>query len=136
MTYYKHYLFCVNNYLEVCMLFSHLLVGLVGGIVSGAFGIGGGTIMVPAFVLFFGLTQHQAQGTALAVMLPPVFLLAVLRYYWAGNVKVQMAIFVALGFVVGAFLGAQLIQNVPDVTLKRVFGTLLILVGIQMALGR
>jgi len=72
----------------------YLVIGLVAGLVSGAFGIGGGTLMVPLFVLLFGLTQHQAQGTALAVMLPPVFLFAVLQYYWAGNVKVQMAVLV------------------------------------------
>ena len=89
--------------------------------------------MVPALVLLFGLTQHQAQGTALAVMLPPVFLLAVLRYYWAGNVKIQMAIFIAVGFVVGAFIGAHIVQGIPSPLLKRGFGVFLILIGIKMA---
>ncbi len=111
----------------------YVLVGLISGIVSGAFGIGGGTIMVPALVFLFGLTQHQAQGTALAVMLPPVFLLAVLRYYWAGNVKVQMALFIACGFVVGVLLGAHFIQGISDVHLRRAFGIFLILVGMKMA---
>lgn len=115
-------------------LFLYLIVGLIGGIVSGAFGIGGGTIMVPVFVLLFGLTQHQAQGTALAVMLPPVFILAVLRYYWAGSVKVQMAVFVALGFLLGALLGAHFVQNVPDAHLRRAFGIFLAVIGIRMVL--
>jgi uncharacterized membrane protein YfcA len=114
------------------MVFLYLTVGFIGGVFSGAFGIGGGTIMVPAFVLLFGLTQHQAQGTALAVMLPPVFILAVLRYYWAGNIKVQMAVFVAGGFVLGAFLGAHLIHYISDVHLKRSFGVLMVLVGLKM----
>ena len=112
----------------------YLIVGLGAGIVGGALGLGGGAIMVPAFVLLFGLTQHQAQGTALAVMLPPVFILAVLRYYWAGNVKVQMAFFVAAGFIIGAFLGAHFIQGIPDAYLKRAFGIFLIIMGIKMAL--
>ena len=112
---------------------SYILVGLIAGILSGAFGIGGGTIMVPLLVLLFGLTQHQAQGTALAVMLAPVFILAVMRYYAAGNVKVQMALFIACGFVVGALLGAHWIQGIPDATLKRAFGVFLILMGIKMA---
>ncbi len=111
----------------------YLALGLVSGIVGGALGLGGGAIMVPAFVLLFGLTQHQAQGTALAVMLPPVFIFGVLRYYWAGNVKVQMALFVAAGFVVGAFLGAHLVQNIPEANLKRAFGIFLIIIGIKMA---
>ena len=110
-----------------------LAIGLVSGILSGAFGIGGGTIMVPLLVLWFGLTQHQAQGTALAVMSTPVFLLAALRYYHAGNVNVQTAVFIACGFVVGALLGAHFIQGVPDATLKRAFGVFLILMGIKMA---
>ena len=62
-------------------ILSYLLLGLVGGLLGGTFGIGGGTIMVPALVYIFALTQHQAQGTSLAIMLPPVTLLAVLRYY-------------------------------------------------------
>ena len=114
----------------------YLLVGLAGGILSGAFGIGGGTIMVPALVLLFGLSQHQAQGTALAVMLLPVFILPVMRYYSAGNVKIQMALFIAIGFTCGALLGAHFIQGVPDATLKKAFGVFLILMGIKMAWGR
>jgi len=113
-------------------MISYILIGLVAGTVGGALGLGGGAIMVPVLVLLFGLTQHQAQGTALAVMLPPVFVLAVLRYYWAGNVKVQMAIFIAIGFIVGALLGAHYVQNLPAPMLKRIFGIFLILVGIKM----
>ena len=110
----------------------YVLVGVIAGILSGAFGIGGGVIMVPLLVLWFGLTQHQAQGTALAVMLAPVFILAVTRYYTAGNVKVQMALFIACGFVVGALLGAHWIQGIPDAALKRAFGVFLILIGVKM----
>ncbi len=112
----------------------YVAVGLVAGIVGGAFGLGGGTIMVPALALLFGMTQHQAQGTALAVMLPPVFIFAVLRYYHEGHVNVMMAVFIAAGFLVGALLGAHFAQGVADVHLKRAFGVLLILIGIKMAL--
>ncbi len=112
----------------------YLLLGLVAGTVGGALGLGGGAIMVPAMVLMFGLTQHQAQGTALAVMLPPVFILAVMRYYYAGNVKVQMAIFIAIGFIVGALIGAHYVQHIPGAQLKKIFGAFLILIGIKMLL--
>ena len=111
----------------------YVTVGLIAGMVGGAFGLGGGTIMVPALVLLFGLTQHQAQGTALAVMLPPVFIFAVLRYYREGHVNVPMAIFIAGGFLVGAMFGAHLVQGVSDAHLKRAFGILLVIVGMKMA---
>ena len=111
----------------------YIFVGLLGGLVSGSFGIGGGTIMIPLLVIFFGLTQHQAQGTALATILAPVGILAVMRYYAAGNVKVQMAIFMAIGFILGAFLGANFVHTVSDVNLKKAFGIFLMLVGLKMA---
>ncbi len=111
-----------------------IVIGIVGGISSGAFGIGGGTILVPALVYFVHLTQHQAQGTVLAVLLAPVSLLAVLRYYHSGNVSIQTAVFVAIGFIFGALLGAHLIHYLSDTSLKRVFGIFLVIVGIKMAL--
>lgn len=110
----------------------YVLVGLLAGIISGALGVGGGTLMVPVFVLFFGLSQHQAQGTALAVMLPPVFFFAAWRYYIAGNVEVKIALWVALGLVAGAFLGAHLAQKIPMLILRRLFGIFLVMVGIKM----
>ena len=111
-----------------------ILVGLIGGTVSGAFGIGGGTVIVPALVYFWGLTQHQAQGTALTVMVLPVFILAAWRYYQAGNVNVPAAMFIAIGFAVGALLGAHFVQGVADAPLRRAFGIFLVLVGLKMAL--
>ena len=113
-----------------------LLVGLVGGMFSGAFGIGGGTIMVPALIYFFNLTQHQAQGTVLAVLLLPVSLLAVLRYYHSGNVKVDMAMIMAVGFIFGAFLGAHFIHGISDANLRRAFGIFLVIMGIKMAIWK
>lgn len=110
----------------------YILVGLVAGAFGGALGLGGGAIMVPAMIYFFHLTQHQAQGTALAVMMVPVFVLAVMRYYQAGNVNVQMAMFIAMGFAVGALIGAHVIQGVPAPLVKKWFGVFMILLGIKM----
>ncbi len=114
----------------------YILVGIIGGIFSGAFGIGGGAIMVPLLVYLFGLTQHQAQGTVLAVLLMPVSILSVLRYYQAGNVKVQIALIIAVGFLFGALLGAHYVQGVSETNLKRAFGIFLVLIGLKMALLR
>ena len=114
----------------------YIILGLVAGIFGGMFGIGGGTILIPAMVYLFGLTQHQAQGTTLAIMVPPIGLLAALRYYYSGNVKLGMAGFICIGFLVGGLLGAQLIHAVPDPMLKRLFGFFLLIVSLGMIFSR
>ncbi|HEX9666548.1 MAG TPA: sulfite exporter TauE/SafE family protein [Thermodesulfobacteriota bacterium] len=113
-----------------------ILIGLVAGIASGFFGIGGGLLMIPAMVYFFNLTQHQAQGTSLAVLTPPLVLFAAIKYYNEGNVNLRMAVFIALGFVGGAYLGATFVHHVSDPILKRLFGVLLLIVSIKMILGK
>jgi len=112
--------------------FMYVILGLVAGIASGIFGIGGGTILIPALIFIFGLTQHQAQGTTLALMVPPIGLLAALRYYYSGNVKLGMAAFICMGFFVGGLIGAHFVQDVPDPLLKRIFGVFLFLVSLRM----
>ncbi|MFH1202114.1 MAG: sulfite exporter TauE/SafE family protein [Candidatus Omnitrophota bacterium] len=114
----------------------YLILGLVAGILSGFLGIGGGTIIIPVLVYLFGLTQHQAQGTTLAIMIPPVGLLAALVYYRQGNVIIPIAIWAALGFFLGGYLGAQWVMPVPDLALKRIFGVFLAVIGLRMILAR
>jgi uncharacterized membrane protein YfcA len=116
--------------------FLYIILGLVSGIFSGIFGIGGGTILIPALVYIFGLTQHQAQGTTLAIMVPPIGLLAAVRYYIEGNVKLGMALFICLGFFLGGLIGAHFIQGVSDLTLKRLFGIYLAVISVRMILGK
>jgi len=117
-------------------MFVYFSIGVFAGFVGGFFGLGGGIVLVPAFVYILGLTQHKAQGTALAAMVLPVTLLAALRYYYAGNVKLQIAILACLGFVGGGLLGAHIVQNVPAPILKRLFGVVMLFVSIKMILGR
>jgi hypothetical protein len=114
----------------------YILLGLVAGIFSGIFGIGGGTILIPALVFLFGLTQHQAQGTTLAIMVPPIGLLAALRYYYSGNVKLGMAAFICVGFFIGGLVGAQFVQNVSDPLLKKLFGIFLLFISLRMILTK
>jgi len=111
---------------------SYILVGLLAGCLSGFLGIGGGIIIVPALIFLFGLTQHQAQGTSLAMMIPPIGLLAVIKYYTAGNVKLDIALFMCLGFVLGGYAGALGAQYIPENVLRKVFGLFMLLISIKM----
>jgi len=110
----------------------YILLGLLAGISSGFLGIGGGTIIIPALVFLAGFTQHQAQGTTLALMIPPIGLLAAMKYYHEGNVNIKAAGLICLGFFVGGFLGAHFVCPVPDAVLKKIFAIFLILIGIRM----
>jgi uncharacterized membrane protein YfcA len=80
----------------------------------------------------FGMAQHNAQGTSLAMLLPPLGLLAAWRYYDAGYVDVQMAGLLALGFFFGAPLGAMAATSLHPDTLRRVFGAQLLLISLHM----
>jgi uncharacterized membrane protein YfcA len=117
-------------------IFLYILLGLVAGIFSGLIGIGGGIIIVPALVLLFGLSQHTAQGTTLALMVPPIGLLAALAYYKQGFVDLKIAAFVCLGFFVGGLLGAEFANVIPDQLLKRIFGIVLLVVSVKMILAK
>ncbi len=118
------------------MFLTYIILGLVAGIAGGFLGIGSGTIVVPVLVFLCGFTQHQAQGTTLAMMVPPVALLAALRYYYSGNVNIKVAAILCAGFFIGGFLGAILANRVPDLALKRIFGVYLALVAAKLILGK
>jgi uncharacterized membrane protein YfcA len=110
----------------------YILLGLAAGALSGLIGIGGGVIIVPALVLLFGMSQHHAQGTTLALLIPPIGILAAWTYYKAGYVDVRVAAFVALGFVAGSFFGARIATHISETTLERIFGLALLLIALKM----
>jgi len=118
------------------MWYSYITLGLAAGIASGFLGIGGGVILIPVLIYLFGLTQHQAQGTTLAIMIPPIGLLAAWKYYMEGNVKLNMAAFICIGFLVGGLIGAIFVHKVPAPVLKKVFGIFLLLISVNMILGK
>jgi uncharacterized protein len=113
-----------------------LLVGLLGGIFSGLIGIGGGIVLVPALVLLLGLSQHTAQGTTLAAMVPPIGLLAAWTYYSKGYVDLKIAGLICLGFFIGGLFGAKFAIEIPEPILKKVFGAVLLLVSLKMIFGK
>ena len=114
----------------------YVVIGVVAGVFGGLLGIGGGTVVVPALVYFFHMTQHRAQGTLLAAFLPPVALLAVMRYYKSGNVDLMAAGVIAVGLLVGGYFGAGLSLAIPEVMLKRIFGIFLLVLAVQFIFGK
>jgi uncharacterized membrane protein YfcA len=106
-------------------------IGLLAGVLSGLFGIGGGIVIVPLLVLLVGLTTTQAAGTSLAALLLPVGALGALEYWRAGFVDLGFAAILAVGLLVGAYMGARLGISLPVETVQRAFGVLLVIVGIR-----
>lgn len=109
-----------------------IIIGIITGVAAGLLGIGGAIIMVPALVFIIGLTQHQAQGTSLAVMLPPIGIIAAYNYYKAGEVNLKFALILAIAFIVGSFFGSKLALNIPQHILKKIFALLLFAVSLKM----
>ena len=114
----------------------YLLLGLVAGTFSGLIGIGGAIIIIPALVLLFGLSQHTAQGTTLALMIPPFGLLAAWTYYKSGFVDLKVAGLICLGFFVGGLVGARFATEISEQVLRRLFGVVLLLASLKMILSR
>lgn len=113
-----------------------IIVGIMSGMLAGVFGVGGAIIVIPALVFILGLSQHEAQGTSLAFMLPPVGILATWNYWKAGHVNWKIALVLSLTFVVGAYLGSHLSINISDKTLRRLFGGLMIIIAIKMIFSK
>jgi uncharacterized membrane protein YfcA len=107
-------------------------LGIVAGLTSGLIGIGGGIIIVPVLVLFFGFSQQLAQGTTLALMVPPLGAFAAWTYSRQGYVDVTTALLICFGFLVGSLLGADLALRLPTEVLTRIFGAILVAVGLRM----
>ena len=107
-------------------------IGVAAGILAGMVGIGGGIVVVPALIYFFGMDQHTAQGTSLAVLLPPTGLFAFLRYYHAGHVDLRLATLIVVGVLVGGWVGGGWAQQVSGPALRKGFAVFLALVSVKM----
>jgi uncharacterized membrane protein YfcA len=107
-----------------------LLVGIIAGIMSGLFGIGGGIIMVPSLIAIFGMNILNANATSLAAMLLPVGVLGVIAYYKAGLIQIRNALWISLGLLAGSFFGAELAVSVDEKILSKLYAAFLLYVAI------
>jgi hypothetical protein len=109
-----------------------LVIGIITGVMAGMLGIGGGLVVIPALVMVMGMSQQSAQGTSLAMMLPPIGILAAYNYYKAGYVDIRIALLLAVAFIAGSYFGSKLAIRIPQEALKKIFGVFLLLVAIKM----
>ena len=110
------------------------LVGAGAGLLAGLFGVGGAVFVIPCLVYLFGMSQQGAQGTSIAMLLPPIGILAAWRYWKAGEVNVSVAITLALAFMIFAGIGAHFAIQLPQLLMKRLFGLFLVIMGLFMAI--
>lgn len=107
-------------------------IGLLAGIASGFVGIGGGMIIVPALVFGLGMTQHMAQGTSLAMMIPPIGILAVFQYYKAGAVNIQFSVALAATFIFGAWIGSRWSLKLNPAVVRAVFALFMLYAAVRL----
>ena len=108
-------------------------VGMLVGILSGLLGIGGGVVMVPALLYLWGQEMQVAVGTSLAVMIPGAIVGALRHHYSYGNVDWRVATFMALGAMAGTyFIGAPLAEALHPETLKKIFGLIIVVLGLRI----
>jgi uncharacterized membrane protein YfcA len=121
--------------MDIQQLIFLCIVGILAGFIAGSMGVGGGIIIVPALVLIFGISQHEAQGTSLAVLLPPISILAVINYHKNGYINYKLAAILAVTFFLGSYLGGLFAVHLPAKTLTKLFGVLMLIAGFKMIFG-
>ena len=118
------------------IILSLILIGILAGVLSGLVGVGGGIIMVPLLVMFFGFNQHEAQGTSLAVLAVPVTAVAVFNYYKEGQINLKYAAIIALFFVLGSIVGSKFALTLDQKVLKKIFTVVLVVIARKMLLKK
>ncbi|MCX6126951.1 MAG: sulfite exporter TauE/SafE family protein [Proteobacteria bacterium] len=120
--------------LSTSLLLPCLVTGLIAGVASGLFGVGGGIIIVPILVYWFGYSQQTANGTSLVALLLPVGSFAVWNYYRAGRLSgenIQVGLLIGLGIALGAIAGSQLAIGISQDHLKKIFSIFLLAIALK-----
>ena len=118
--------------MDMTTLLLLIIIGLVAGSLSGMVGLGGGIILIPALILIMKLDQQTAQGTSIAVMLPPIGLFAVYNYYKAGYVNMNYALVISAAFMIGGYFGSILALKLSPDVMRKIFSIILLLIAVRM----
>ena len=113
-----------------------IVIGLLAGVLSGFVGVGGGLLMIPLLMLFLGLSQFEAQGTALVAMLPPIGILAAMNYFKSGYVKWEYAVVIVLTFVIGGYFGSKMSLSLNPTTVRKIFGVVMFSAAIKLMFSK
>jgi len=113
-----------------------LIIGLIAGVISGFLGIGGGIIIIPALVYWLGYSQHNAQGTSLGLLLPPIGLLAVINYHKGGFVNIKAAAIMCITFIIGSYISSKIAVELPETIIKKLFAVFLLFYSIKLFLEK
>lgn len=122
--------------MTIAQLLILILIGLLSGMLAGVLGVGGAIIVIPALIFILGLSQHHAQGTSLAFMVPPIGIFAAWNYWKAGYVNWKFALLLAVTFMAGAYLGSLYSVNMPEKLLRKIFGVLLLVAAVKMLFSK
>ena len=112
------------------LYFALVVLGIFAGFLGGLLGLGGGVVFVPGLVYLFGFPIHKAIGISLAVIVPTA-LAGALKHSAAGNYDLVVTAILALGAIVGSYLGVSAANVMPEVVLRRVFGVFLVVLGLN-----
>jgi uncharacterized membrane protein YfcA len=115
--------------MNITTLVGLLVLGLIAGMLSSMVGIGGGLLVVPALVMIFAMSQKTAQGTSLAMLLPPIGILGVWQYHKQGYVDFKVAAILCIAFIAGSYFGGKVAMNLSVSVIKKIFGVFLLLVA-------
>jgi uncharacterized protein len=116
----------------VSMVLTFLAIGLVAGILSGLFGVGGGILIIPALVFLANFPTKLALGTSLGALLLPVGLLGAYTYWQHGNLNLRASLLIALGLFFGAWFGARIAQQLSGATLQRMFAVFIVIMAVRL----
>lgn len=122
--------------MNLTLIVSLIIIGLLAGVFSGFMGVGGGVIMIPLMIVLLGFSQHEAQGTSLAVLAIPVTFLAAYNYYGEGYVNWKFALIIGLSFVVGGYFGSKFAISINQALMKKIFSVILLIIAIKMFFGK
>lgn len=119
--------------MNIEIIVSLIVIGVLAGMFSGFMGVGGGVVMIPLMMWFLGYSQHQAQGMSLAVLAVPVTFVAAYTYHKSGHpIDWKFAVVIAVCFILGGFLGSKLAVKIDQVVLKRIFAFVLVLAALKL----